>query len=162
MKSTRTATANVQPRQKSLSPPEKNSTLTKPQVVESIPASATREHRDSNATIKNSPAKDVSLEPVVAPRPRKAQVFNRVDFQKSEATRFHEFAGSFNAEDEWINEQTAYRQKITVNDTLRKENAIRKLAEEAEEEALDEEDEAEIDDDEGAELDDDDDDDHHD
>lgn len=157
MKPTRTETANVQPRQKSPNLLENNSTLTKPQVVESIPVSATREHRDSNATIKNSPAKDVSLEPVVAPQPRKAQVFNRVDFQKSEATRFHEFAGSFNAEDEWINEQTAYRQKITVNDTLRKENAIRKLADEAEEEALDEEeDEAEIDDDEGAELDDDD------
>ena len=66
--------------------------------------------------------------------------FNRIDFQKSEATRFHEFAGSFADEGEWVNEQTAFRQKITINDTLRKENAIRKLAEEAEEEAREEDD----------------------
>lgn len=68
--------------------------------------------------------------------------FNRVDFQKSEATRFHEFAGSFTEEGEWANEQTAFREKITINDTLRKENAIRKLAEEAEEEAEDEDEDA--------------------
>lgn len=61
------------------------------------------------------------------------------DLELSEATRFHEFAGSFNVDDEWMNEQTAHRQKITVNDTLRKENAIRRLAEEAEEEALEDE-----------------------
>lgn len=66
----------------------------------------------------------------------KPSVLNRPDLELSEATRFHEFAGSFNIDDEWMNEQTAHRQKITVNDTLRKENAIRKLAEEAEEEAL--------------------------
>ncbi|KAL6715727.1 hypothetical protein ACLMJK_006688 [Lecanora helva] len=65
--------------------------------------------------------------------------FNRIDFQKSEATRFHEFACHYTADEEWTNEQTAYRKKITINDTLRKENAIRKLGEEAEEEALDEE-----------------------
>ncbi len=66
--------------------------------------------------------------------------FNRIDFQKSEATRFHEFAGPFADEGEWADEQTAFRQKITINDTLRKENAIRKLAEEAEEEAREEDD----------------------
>lgn len=97
-----------------------------------------RERQDSNTTIKDSQRPSFSP-PVVASFTRNNKVFNRVDFQKSEATRFHEFAGPFNTDDEWTNEQTAYRQKITVNDTLRKENAIRKLAEEAEEEALDEE-----------------------
>ena len=76
--------------------------------------------------------------------------FNRVDFSKSEATRFHEFAGSFTEDDEWTREQTAYREKITIDDTLRKENAIRKIGEDAEREALEEdaddfEDEAEVD-----------------
>lgn len=61
--------------------------------------------------------------------------------EDSEATRFHEFAGPYSREDEWIHEQPVYRKKITVNDTLRKENAIRKLGEEAEEEALEEEEE---------------------
>ena len=102
------------------------------------------ERHTSAPSVENSPVKHTFIGPVSA-QPRKSQVFNRIDFQKSEATRFHEFAGPFNAEDEWINEQTAYRQKITINDTLRKENAIRKLAEEAEEEALDEEADEELD-----------------
>ena len=59
-------------------------------------------------------------------------------FYKSEATQFHEFAGPYQNEDEWTYEQTVYRQKITINDTLRKENVIRRLAEEAEEETLEE------------------------
>lgn len=42
-------------------------------------------------------------------------------------------------DDAWINETPRQRQKITVSDTLRKENAIRQLGEEAEEEAREEE-----------------------
>ena len=57
----------------------------------------------------------------------------------SEGLRFHEFASQYLEEDEWINQQPASRHKITVNDTLRKEDAIRKLGQEAEEEALEEE-----------------------
>ena len=101
-----------------------------------------KECRDPDSTGKTSPVKLTSTAPLSV-QPRK-QAFNRIDFQKSEATRFHEFAGPFNAEDEWINEQTVYRQKITINDTLRKENAIRKIAEEADQEALDEEAEEEL------------------
>ncbi|KAL8944359.1 MAG: hypothetical protein Q9211_000626 [Gyalolechia sp. 1 TL-2023] len=61
------------------------------------------------------------------------------DLEGSEATRFHEFAGPYTGEDEWVHEQTVHRKKITVNDTLQKENVIRKLGEEAEEEAMEEE-----------------------
>ncbi|KAL8874611.1 MAG: hypothetical protein Q9174_000074 [Haloplaca sp. 1 TL-2023] len=75
-------------------------------------------------------------------RPCKPCIFNPVDLEGSEATRFHEFAGPHDGEDEWVHEQTAYRRKVTVNDTLQKENAIRKLGEEAEEEAREEEDAA--------------------
>ena len=70
---------------------------------------------------------------------RDSTSFNRVDFQKSQATSFHEFATTFYPEDEWTNEQTAYRHKMTIDDTLQKEYAIRRLAEEAEEEAEEEE-----------------------
>lgn len=113
-----------------------------------------KERRNSASTAQSSPVKHTFAS--MTAQLRSVQVFNRIDFQKSEATRFHEFAGPFNAEDEWINEQTAYRQKITINDTLRKENAIRKLAEEAEEEALEEEANEEIDGyDDGNEFDDD-------
>src|SRR5699024_10063166 len=61
-------------------------------------------------------------------------------FEDSEATRFHEVGSSFEEDAEWVNRTSDYKEKITLNDCMRKENAIRKLAEEAEEEALDEED----------------------
>lgn len=69
---------------------------------------------------------------------QKLPVSNRTKLELSEATRFHEFAGRFDVDDEWINQPMAPRQKITVNDTLRKENEIRRLAEEADEESLEE------------------------
>lgn len=59
---------------------------------------------------------------------------------RSEGVRFHEFASSYREEDEWLHQVPTLRHKITVNDTLRKENAIRKLGEEVEEEAQAEED----------------------
>lgn len=94
-----------------------------------------------SAVTSASSVPSTALSPSIVTQDRRIP-FNRVDFQKSEATRFHEFAGSFTEEGEWANEQTAFRQKITINDTLRKENAIRKLAEEAEEEAREEDEEA--------------------
>ncbi|KAK5001953.1 hypothetical protein LTR60_007248, partial [Cryomyces antarcticus] len=54
---------------------------------------------------------------------------------------FHEFASAEEEVDEWIQESTCHRSRLTVRDTLVKENQIRRLGEEAEEEALaDEED----------------------
>ncbi|KAL8963752.1 MAG: hypothetical protein Q9193_000030 [Seirophora villosa] len=101
----------------------------------SVACAESRQHRDSESTIKNVPMTAVS-KATDAESTGKPGEFNRPDLEGSEATRFHEFAGPYNGEDEWVNEQTAYRKKITINDTLQKENAIRKLAEEAEEEAI--------------------------
>jgi hypothetical protein len=67
-------------------------------------------------------------------------------FEESEATRFHEFASSMDEDDEWVTKSTDYAQKITLNDCMKKEIAIRRLGEEAEEEAQDEEDEDDDDD----------------
>lgn len=107
-------------------------------IVKQVPDSSPTKHASLTSASKIS-ALGNDFTAIVATKSRKAQAFNRVDFQKFEATRFCEFAGPFNAEDEWTNELTAHRHKITINDTLRKENAIRRLAEEAEEEALEEE-----------------------
>ncbi|KAL8737872.1 MAG: hypothetical protein Q9181_001275 [Wetmoreana brouardii] len=122
--------------------------------TERLPATATRstlaahpesvQRRDSITTVKDTSMRGGSMDPDVD-RAGKPPVFYRVNLQGSEATRFHEFAGPYNGEDEWVHEQPAYRTKMTVNDTLQKENAIRKLGEEAEEEALDEEKAAEED-----------------
>lgn len=143
MKPSHTESRKVEKREKSPSPIKHNSMPVNVDKDDLASKFGDRIHRDSNSTAKDSPTQSIPT-PLATPQSRKGKVFNRVDFQKSEATRFHEFAGPFNGEDEWTNEQTAFRQKITVNDTLRKENAIRKLAEEAEEEALEEEDAVEV------------------
>ncbi|KXX76410.1 hypothetical protein MMYC01_207068 [Madurella mycetomatis] len=69
---------------------------------------------------------------------------------ESECVRFHEFASDEPQEDDWIRRDDASSMpKLTIDDTLEKENAIRKLGKEAEEEAdleeeLDEEEEEEV------------------
>ncbi|KAK3702910.1 hypothetical protein LTR37_014759 [Vermiconidia calcicola] len=63
-----------------------------------------------------------------------------------EAMRFHEFGTSEDEPEEWVKESTCHRSRLTVNDTLQKENIIRKTCEEVEEEALEEEEEDEQDD----------------
>ncbi|KAL8671991.1 MAG: hypothetical protein Q9168_003527 [Polycauliona sp. 1 TL-2023] len=104
-----------------------------------VPEIQKRQHRDSVSTIKAVPMTNqgTAQESNSAPKPPIPRNPDRGSF---EATKFHEFAGPYSGEDEWMHEPTVNRKKITVNDTLRKENAIRKLGEEAEEEALEEED----------------------
>lgn len=77
-------------------------------------------------------------------------------FELSDATRFQEFGSSLEDED-WLNESSDYKQKMTVDDCMRKENVIRKLGEEAEAEAQEEAEEAENDEDDDDENDDEDD-----
>lgn len=116
-------------------------------------------HRDSTSTIRRasqSPAAFRSRKP-------KYIVADEEALESSEATRFHEFASDEPQEDDWIRKDTStIKGKLTIHDTLKKENAIRQLGKEAEEEALqddedDEEDEANDDDDDNDEDDDDDD-----
>ncbi|KAF6837389.1 hypothetical protein CMUS01_05045 [Colletotrichum musicola] len=59
---------------------------------------------------------------------------------QNESSRFHEFASDVPREDDWIRHAfSSQGRRITIDDTLQKENAIRKLAVEAEEEAEQEE-----------------------
>lgn len=101
----------------------------------SISSSDQCPRRSLASTTKNGSTQSVTNRPEIT-RPGTPLSSSHSDLELSEATRFHEFAGSFNVDDEWMNEQITHRQKITVNDTLRKENAIRRIAEEVEEEAL--------------------------
>ena len=52
---------------------------------------------------------------------------------------FHEFATSTDEPDAWVDQPTEHKHKLTLNDCMKKENAIRQLGKEAEEEAEDEE-----------------------
>lgn len=79
---------------------------------------------------------------------------------RNDAAHFHEFACDATREDDWIRQDNrAVTYKLTIDDTLTKENHIRRLAKEAEEEAeLEEEDDDDGDDDDFDEEDEDDDD----
>ena len=52
---------------------------------------------------------------------------------------FHEFGSSHNENDSWVNSVPQHARRLTVSDCMKKEMAIRKLGEEAEEEAEEEE-----------------------
>lgn len=52
---------------------------------------------------------------------------------------FHEFGSSTDEPDAWVDQPTEHKHKLTLSDCMKKENAIRQLGKEAEEEAEDEE-----------------------
>jgi hypothetical protein len=107
--------------------------------LRSTPPTYTKTHRDTTSNVRRA------FQSPIAVRIRKPS-YLAVDentLGSSEATRFHEFASDEAQEDDWIRKDTSEtREKLTINDTLKKENAIRQLGKEVEEEALqDEEDE---------------------
>lgn len=68
------------------------------------------------------------------------------DELQGEEYHFHEFASDHPAQEAWIRQDTTARKgKLLIDDLLKKENEIRRLAKEAEEEAEQEEDEDEED-----------------
>lgn len=67
---------------------------------------------------------------------------------ENDSAQFHEFASEKMREDDWVRHEredtTTVKRKITINDTLVKENRFRQIATEAEEEAAAEEEEDDI------------------
>ncbi|KAI9798084.1 MAG: hypothetical protein M1833_004981 [Piccolia ochrophora] len=108
-----------------------------PTTVRKAPPAAihkSRSHRDSESTLRAlSPQ---NLDDGHRPRQNHPDASRRLDIDHSEATRFHEFASSMDEEDEWMNDTTIHSNKLTVGDTLKKENVFRQLGQEAEEELL--------------------------
>ncbi|KZF25125.1 hypothetical protein L228DRAFT_236249 [Xylona heveae TC161] len=96
---------------------------------------SSRSHRDSDSTVRNESTGSA----IQIPSPlQKPSTRSDPGPEKPEGSRFHEFASSFDEEDDWVNESTVHKERLTVNDTLKKENAIRKMGEEVEQEAEDE------------------------
>lgn len=83
-------------------------------------------HRDSDLTIKDAASP--------------GEHFIKMTLKQSIPDTYaaHDFALAQEGGDAWLNEKPRAGHKITVTDTLRKENAIRKLGQEAEEEAIEE------------------------
>ncbi|KAL2167072.1 hypothetical protein VTG60DRAFT_1798 [Thermothelomyces hinnuleus] len=142
-----------------------------PRETPSTPTGSCQENLRSSSTVRplRSPTPRKTPGSPVSTRNKKWLTADSGDLQ-SECARFHEFASDEPQEDDWIRrDHSSLQPKLTIDDTLEKENAIRKLGKEAEEEAeleeeLDEEEEDEevdeadlIDDDEEEEEDDEDD-----
>ena len=107
----------------------------------SVLPTSTRAHRESTSTVRGP-----SQSPLAIRAKPKYIASDESTLGSSEATRFHEFASGVVEEDDWIRKETANpRERLTINDTLKKENAIRQLGNEAEEEALEEDDNEEDD-----------------
>jgi hypothetical protein len=125
-----------------------------PRRARASPKPAPKRHRDSNSTVRNNSPVSTRKPPATKDRTRRLSANS--DLAKTEAFRFHEFASSEEEVDEWTQESTCHRSRLTISDTLKIENDLRQLGEEVEEEALDdEEDEDDEDDDEALDEDDD-------
>ncbi|KAF2816355.1 uncharacterized protein BDZ99DRAFT_514946 [Mytilinidion resinicola] len=122
-------------------------------LKESPKTTSPKSHRDSDSTVRNESPRSLR-KPHLASRQRKLSLNS--DLAKSEAFRFHEFASSEDEADEWTQESTCHRTRLTVHDTLKVENTLRQLGEEIEEEVLEDEDEEDMQDDEDGDNDDDD------
>lgn len=119
-----------------------------PPTKDQIQSAALQPRDDSPATVRKhrspstgrtprslTPRRRPSNSPV-AVRSKKYLSADSSDLN-GESSRFHEFASDELREDDWIRQNLpATMQRLTINDTLRKENEIRKLGREAEEEAL--------------------------
>lgn len=102
------------------------------------------DERQGTAQPKNVPANSrdrEATEPVTLTRSI------RTADRKLKVSPFHEFQTSPDHEDDWVHEPIDSNRKLTLSDCMKKENAIRKIGQEAEEEAEQEEkDDDELDD----------------
>lgn len=109
--------------------------------VPQSPKPSLRSHRGSDVTVRTISPRTVRKPSVV--RARRSSAASEAD--PYEATRFHEFASSEEERDDWVQEQTCHRSRLTIDDTLKVENTLRKLGKEVEEEVLEEDEEEELD-----------------
>lgn len=113
------------------------SSTTKLNPAPPTPADSQRDSSSTSRRTLQSPVPARSRRPTYIAADEEA-------LRPSEATRFHEFASDEIEEDDWIRKDISETcQKLTINDTLKKENAIRQLGKEAEEEALQDDEEEE-------------------
>ncbi|KAI1132995.1 hypothetical protein F5Y10DRAFT_154525 [Nemania abortiva] len=147
--------SRIEPSQREQQGPDLSSTGTSKKHRTASPMS-----RKSRSPSANRGRRQRSLTPhtvnqtPVTIRPSKYLTANANDLN-AESSRFHEFASDEPLQEDWIRQYLPSGcARLTINDTLRKENEIRRLGKEAEEEALEEEefDEANLENEEDADL----------
>lgn len=86
------------------------------------------------------PRRATEAAPIPQPHPPTTHLKTIEERSRSPKPTFHEFAGSRSNDDGWIEKNgDEVKPKLTIDDCLKKENAIRKIGKEAEEEAEEEE-----------------------
>ncbi|KAI0392593.1 hypothetical protein F5Y17DRAFT_354367 [Xylariaceae sp. FL0594] len=119
-----------------------------PKVKPASPVSS-RKHRSSSANRGRSQRSSTPRpeKPAGDSAPRSKYLTADASDLDTESSRFHEFASDEPVQEDWIRQGFPnLSTRLTINDTLRKENEIRRLGKEAEEEALEEEEEDEYED----------------
>ncbi|KAI0200498.1 hypothetical protein F4808DRAFT_429113 [Astrocystis sublimbata] len=118
-----------------------SSSVETPTIRRAVSPATNRKYRSPSATrIRHH--RTASASPVT-PRPSKYLTADAHDLN-TESSRFHEFASDEPVQEDWIRQNLPPTSaRLTINDTLRKENEIRRLGKEAEEEELEEEEEEE-------------------
>ncbi|CAK4031675.1 Hypothetical predicted protein [Lecanosticta acicola] len=128
-----------------------------PPERKSLKGDEAKAHRGSDSTVTHVSPRSVRKTPVIVTTTgtpatpnvgmsTQRKLSNDSDMSTA-ATRFHEFASSEDEPEEWVQESTCHRSRLTVSDTLQKENIIRKACEEVEEEVVAEEEEEDEDED---------------
>ncbi|KAH9822901.1 Protein of unknown function (DUF2457) [Teratosphaeria destructans] len=129
-------------------PPERRSSGLKSEAKQHRGSDSTVTH-SSPKSVRRSPSMNTSASSSATPQPSRQTVVRKMSNDSNsgaEAMRFHEFASSDDEPEEWVQEATCHRSRLTITDTLKKENVIRKACEEVEEEVIDEEDDEDEDD----------------
>ncbi|PSR93946.1 hypothetical protein BD289DRAFT_364185 [Coniella lustricola] len=112
-----------------------------------VSASSTIRKARSPATRRTRPLTPRRALPSPAPVRKKKYLTASSDELQGEVCHFHEFASDHPQQEDWIREEASVRKsKLTLDDVLKKENDIRRLGKEAEEEAEEEEEDAEAED----------------
>ncbi|CZR66213.1 uncharacterized protein PAC_16114 [Phialocephala subalpina] len=114
---------------------------TQKSVTARSPSIPRKSPKPALSSSKSNTSRRTSHSPVAVRAKPKYIIADEKTLQLSEATRFHEFASEELQDDDWIRKDADIPRdrKLTINDTLKMENAIRALGNEAEEEALEDE-----------------------
>lgn len=133
-----------EPKKEEAAPPKRKCMISFacPSRVFSGKTSEVKEEERVTASRRPSPPPTrVSIDVFPAASEEKNAVKSSTDTPLSPMSKqtFHEFASSTDEPDAWVDQPTEHKSKLTLNDCMKKENAIRQLGQEAEEEAEDEE-----------------------
>merc|ERR1711881_497736 len=138
---TPTSNPTAKPHIRLSSPPPPTTTKRIPPSPRTVSPKVSRTHRDSTSTLRADSNSPKSVRKV--PSNLRRRQSSTISIPISEATRFHEFASSEEERDDWTQEATCHRGRLTVQHTLKIENDLRHVCEEAADEEAIEEEEAE-------------------